>query len=65
MRLIFVYSPGRFFAVNQVKAMLVHILVNYDIKLVDENQRPANVWLGGLCSPHPTAEVLLRKRAAT
>ncbi|KAF5315411.1 hypothetical protein D9619_007341 [Psilocybe cf. subviscida] len=54
--------PGRFFAVNELKAMLAYILLNYDIKLVDGNHRPDNVWVGASCSPNPTAEVLLRKR---
>jgi len=32
-------SPGRFFAANEVKALLAHILVTYDIKF--EEGKPA------------------------
>lgn len=42
--------------------MLAYILLNYDIKLVDGKRRPDNLWVGGTCTPNPTAEVMLRKR---
>ncbi|KAL0574356.1 hypothetical protein V5O48_007598 [Marasmius crinis-equi] len=29
--------PGRFFAVNELKALMSHVLLNYDIKLDDDN----------------------------
>jgi len=54
--------PGRFFAVNELKAMLAYVLLNYDIKLVDGNRRPDNIWVGGACSANPMSDVLLRKR---
>ncbi len=42
--------------------MLAYILLNYDIKLANGNERPKNVWFGRSCSPDPTADVLFRKR---
>lgn len=55
--------PGRFFAVNEVKAMMAHMVLNYDIKLPgDSRDPPKGPWFAGSRSPHPTAEVLFRKR---
>jgi hypothetical protein len=33
-------SPGRFFAVNEVKAFLAHVVVTYDIKFEEGKQAP-------------------------
>jgi len=54
--------PGRFFAVNKLKAMLAHILLNYDVKMADGGGRPENVWIGVSSLPDTEAEVLFRKR---
>jgi cytochrome P450 len=54
--------PGRFFAVNELKTMLAHVLLNYDVKLADE-KRPENIWQQAQSSPNPSAKVLFRKRA--
>ena len=35
-----VYSPGRFFAANQLKAILAHIVLNYDLKIGGDGKRP-------------------------
>jgi hypothetical protein len=32
-------SPGRFFAANEVKALLAHIVIAYDIKFEERKQR--------------------------
>ncbi|KAF8691943.1 hypothetical protein AX14_002699 [Amanita brunnescens Koide BX004] len=55
--------PGRFFAVNEIKAMLAHILLNYDVKLANDGGRPDNMWLGRASFANTKAEVLFRKRA--
>ncbi|KDR68416.1 hypothetical protein GALMADRAFT_215851 [Galerina marginata CBS 339.88] len=55
--------PGRFFAVTELKAMLAHILLNYDVKLPQNGPRPENVWFQGNCLPNGAAEVMFRKRA--
>ena len=58
----FLCSPGRFFAANELKAMMAHIVLNYDIKFEKEGVRPPNQWLGTVVLPNPTAKVLFRKR---
>ena len=55
-------SPGRFFAANELKAMLAHILLNYDVKMADGGGRPENVWIGVSSLPNTGAEMLFRKR---
>lgn len=59
----YVYSPGRFFATNEVKAMLAHVLLNYDVKLPNNSGRPSELWFGVSSIPDPTAELMFRKRA--
>ena len=54
-----IFSPGRFFATNEVKAMLAYVLLNYDIKMA---KRPSELWFGFSSIPDPTAEVMFRKR---
>ncbi|KAJ7179450.1 cytochrome P450 [Mycena filopes] len=55
--------PGRFFASTALKAMLAHILVNYDVKLEDEAAgRPPNVWFAAICIPNGAAKIMFRKR---
>ncbi|KAH9482481.1 Cytochrome P450 monooxygenase 151 [Psilocybe cubensis] len=56
--------PGRFFAVNELKTMLAHVLLNYDVKLVKEKQRPENWWMSAGCIPNMTAELMFRRRQA-
>ena len=56
------YSPGRFFAANELKAMMAHIVMNYDVKFEDEGVRPPNMWFGINVVPDPTAKVMFRKR---
>jgi hypothetical protein len=55
------YSPGRFYAVNELKTMLAHLLVNYDVKMAN-GARPANKRIGQEMTPDTTAEVLFRRR---
>ena len=43
--------------------MLAHIVLNYDVKMANDNGRPENLWFGPSTLPNPTAEVLFRKRA--
>jgi hypothetical protein len=54
-------SPGRFFAVNEIKLMLAFALLRYDFKTKD-GKRPANLEFQGRCIPNPSAEILFRKR---
>ncbi|KAH9849220.1 cytochrome P450 [Lenzites betulinus] len=56
--------PGRFFAANELKAMLAYIVLNYDMKLPGDGKRPDNLYLGPTVVAAPTAEVMFRKRQA-
>ena len=55
-------SPGRFFAANELKALLAYIVLNYDLKLGGDGKRPASLFYGDDVIPSPTGEVLFRKR---
>ncbi|KAG5725182.1 Ent-kaurene oxidase [Termitomyces sp. T112] len=55
--------PGRFFTVIVLKAMMIHILMNYDLKLENEGERPKDHWFVTENIPDSTASVLLRRRA--
>nr|BAL05135.1 cytochrome P450 [Phanerodontia chrysosporium]BAL05136.1 cytochrome P450 [Phanerodontia chrysosporium] len=54
--------PGRFFAANELKAMLAYLVVNYDVKFEKEGVRPENMHVGLTISPDPAGKVLFRKR---
>ena len=57
----FSISPGRFFAVNEVKAFLAHVLVTYDIKFERGEQAPPPLYIGSMRVPRE-ANVMFRKR---
>ncbi|KAI0080996.1 cytochrome P450 [Panus rudis PR-1116 ss-1] len=54
--------PGRFFAANELKAMLAHTIVAYDVKFEEEGVRPENIWVAESCIPNPSTPVLFRRR---
>ncbi|KAF9453730.1 cytochrome P450 [Macrolepiota fuliginosa MF-IS2] len=55
--------PGRFFAVNEIKAMFAHIILNYDVQLENKSmERPKNMYFEGMKSPNQKAKVMFRKR---
>ncbi|KAG6887831.1 hypothetical protein C0995_012331 [Termitomyces sp. Mi166 len=54
--------PGRFFAVNELKALLVHTLLNYDVAFENDGPRPANSAFNSRISPNPKTLVMFRKR---
>ena len=54
--------PGRFFAAYELKQMLAHVVLNYDVKFENGGVRPPNKPLLTISFPDPTAEVLFRKR---
>jgi hypothetical protein len=56
-------SPGRFFAANEVKALLAHLLMMYDMKLeIGKSTRiPRQFRLGSRYIPR-NANLLFRKR---
>jgi hypothetical protein len=57
----FCISPGRFFAVNEVKAFLAHIVVTYDIKFEEGKQAPDGLYIGAIRIPRK-ANAMFRKR---
>ena len=64
-RLLFTYdfcSPGRFFAANELKTMMAHLVLHYDVKFAQEGQRPPNVRFGPADLPSHSAKVLFRRR---
>ncbi|RPD62649.1 cytochrome P450 [Lentinus tigrinus ALCF2SS1-7] len=54
--------PGRFFASNELKAMLAYIIVNYDVKLPTNGPRPQNLYFANNVIPPPIADILFRRR---
>jgi len=54
--------PGRYFAACELKLMFAHLVMNYDMKLDNEGERPKDMWIGSNCVPNPNAKVLFRKR---
>ncbi|KAI3614209.1 cytochrome p450 [Moniliophthora roreri] len=54
--------PGRFFAVNELKLLLSHVLMNYDVKFDGEGGVPNATWFGASRVPDRKAEVMFRKR---
>ena len=60
----FLHSPGRFFAANELKAMLAYIVVHYDLKVTgaDPAARPPNVYFANTVLPNPKGQVMFRKR---
>ncbi|KAF2769280.1 putative P450 monooxygenase [Teratosphaeria nubilosa] len=52
--------PGRFFAAQEMKLMLAHIVLNYDAKI--EGSRQSNFDFRGACVPSPKARLWVRRR---
>ena len=59
--LLFGISPGRFFAVNEVKALFAHIVATYDVKFEDGKEAPQDVCIAALRFPGK-ANVMFRAR---
>ncbi|PBK90697.1 cytochrome P450 [Armillaria gallica] len=54
--------PGRFFAVNELKALMSYVLLNFDVKI---DKFPTPMWFSENQMPNPTSKVLFRKRVRT
>ncbi|KAJ7026187.1 hypothetical protein C8F04DRAFT_966687, partial [Mycena alexandri] len=54
--------PGRFFPTVQMKGVMAHILMNYDVRAQIEGIRPPNISLWMFVIPHPRGKILLRRR---
>ncbi len=59
---IFVCSPGRFFVVNELKAIMSYVLLNFDVKL---DKFPTPVWIAETQLLNQSSKVLFRKRVRT
>ncbi|KAL5522639.1 hypothetical protein ACEPAG_8657 [Sanghuangporus baumii] len=57
--------PGRFFAANELKTMLAYLVVNYDMKLEDEQAQPRPLNVATATISDPKARVLFRKRCVS
>ncbi|KAH9006342.1 cytochrome P450 [Lactarius hatsudake] len=53
--------PGRFFAVSEVKTLLAHVVVTYDIKFEEGKQAPSSFSIGSMRVPGK-ANAMFRKR---
>ncbi|KAG7445281.1 cytochrome P450 [Guyanagaster necrorhizus] len=54
--------PGRFFAVNELKALMSHVLLNFDVKM---DKFPEPIWFSDAQRPNESGKVLFRKRVCT
>ncbi|KAI8287264.1 Cytochrome P450 monooxygenase [Colletotrichum sp. SAR11_57] len=54
--------PGRFFAANELKIAVAHLLLKYDWKLADETRNPTPVPFGMALLPDPNVKFLIRRR---
>jgi len=54
--------PGRFLAVYEIKGLIAHILMVYDVKFEEEGVKPPFEWYGQNMNPSRTGVVLFRKR---
>lgn len=54
--------PGRFFAANELKGMMAHLVVTYDVKMEKEGVIPDPTWIATNCRPNDKAEVMFRRR---
>ncbi|WZH47168.1 cytochrome P450 [Fusarium acuminatum] len=53
--------PGRFFAANEIKMILAHALLRYDVKLVgSETKRYANMEFAHMSIPDPSRNLLFK-----
>ncbi|KAJ7458361.1 cytochrome P450 [Mycena galericulata] len=54
--------PGRFFAATELKSMLAHIVINYDVKLEHDGERPPDQLFNTVRMPDSKAKIWFRKR---
>jgi hypothetical protein len=56
-----IFSPGRFFAVNVMKALIARIIVTYEFKFEEGKGVPSERQMGLFRAPS-NADLLFRKR---
>lgn len=52
--------PGRYFAVDLIKIIMIHVLMDYEIEL--KGERPDNLWIEYNVVPPPGAALSIRRR---
>ncbi|KAL9630381.1 MAG: hypothetical protein Q9164_006444 [Protoblastenia rupestris] len=57
--------PGRFFASNEIKTILIHLLEHYDFKFKHGQERPESLWTPGGYHPDPSIRIMLKKKGTT
>ena len=57
-------SPGRFWAANEMKAMMAYMLTHYDMKMEHDGEVPKETWFGFAVIPDRNARMVIRKREA-
>ncbi|KAH7096696.1 cytochrome P450 [Auriculariales sp. MPI-PUGE-AT-0066] len=57
--------PGRFWAANEMKAMMAYMVTHYDFKMENEGVLPSERWNGPSVIPDPLARLVFRKRETT
>ncbi|KAJ0120940.1 cytochrome P450 [Diaporthe amygdali] len=55
--------PGRFFAAQEIKAIMAYILRNYDIRFSKGQDRPESLRVETQYLPHPAATVEFKRRS--
>lgn len=58
----FATIQGRFFAATELKAIMAHVVLTYDVKAEVEGVRPPDNVFGTRISPNATGKVQFRKR---
>ncbi|KAL1613882.1 hypothetical protein SLS56_012226 [Neofusicoccum ribis] len=54
--------PGRFFAANELKIVLSHLLMKFDWKFVDGEKRPEDIQWSDMIAPNPAARIMYKAR---
>ena len=54
--------PGRFFAALEMKLIIAHLILNYDVRLEQPGVRPTDFVFEANCMPNAQARVLLKRR---
>ncbi|MCJ1243267.1 hypothetical protein MMC30_000464 [Trapelia coarctata] len=53
--------PGRHMAADEIRLMLAHILINYDVAIEGHGPRPPNLILGKFIFPNLGARIMLKR----
>lgn len=56
------FSPGRFFVAQELKIMLAHVVLHYDVCLKEPGTLPRSMAFTNYNSPSDSATALFRKR---